>query len=162
MAMTGGGPRLAEAHLLALKVASRVVLAAHGKGAVAAASCRLNEGSLSDCASAHHPDRTLPLDVALQLELMGASTAITAALAHAHGCALVPVAPRCGSQAVADLERLGGEIGDYVTAQVRAMGDGVLTEAERTALARALGQLAEAATNAQASLLGPSLALRGG
>lgn len=33
------GPRLAEAHLLALKVASRLVLAAHGKGAAAAAAC---------------------------------------------------------------------------------------------------------------------------
>ena len=156
------GPRLAEAHLLALKVASRLVLAAHGKGAAAAAACRLNEGSLSDCASPHHPERTFPLDVALQLELMGGSTAITAALAHAHGCALVPVAPRCGSQAVADLERLGSEIGGYVAAQVRAMSDGVLTEAERTALARSLGQLADAARNAEASLLGPRLPVRGG
>jgi hypothetical protein len=156
------GPRLAEPHLLALKAASRLVLAAFGKGAAAAASCRLNEGSLSDCASAYHPERTLPLDVALQLELMGGSTAVTAALAHAHGCALVPVAPRCASQAVADLERLGGEIGGFVTAQVRAMGDGVLSEAERAALARSLGQLADAARKAEASLLGPTLARRGG
>lgn len=160
--MNGGGPRLAEAHLLALKVASRLVLAAHGKGAVAAAACRLNEGSLSDCASPHHPERTLPLDVALQLELMGGSTAITAALAHAHGYALVPVGPRCASQVVADLERLGGEIGDYVTAQVRAMSDGVLTDEERAVLARSLADLAQAANTSRASLLGPNLPLRGG
>lgn len=155
MALTGSGPRLAEAHLLALKAASRVVLAAHGKGAAAAAACRLNEGSLSDCASPHHPERTLPLDVVLQLELMGGSTAITAALAHAHGFALVPVAPRCGSQAMADMERVGEEIGSYITAQARAWADGKLTEAERVMVARELGELAEAARNAQASLLGP-------
>jgi hypothetical protein len=151
------GPLLEEAHLLALKSASRVVLAAHGKGVAAAAACRLNEGSLSDCASPHHRERTLPVDVALQLELLGGSTAITSALARAHGCALVPLGVRCGGQAVADLERLGSEIGGYVTAQVRAMSDGVLTEAERAALARSLGELAEAARNAQASLLGPRL-----
>ncbi len=161
MALTGSGPRLAEAHLLSLKAATRVVLAAFGKGAAAAASCRLNESSLSDCASEFHPERTLPLDVALQLELMGRSTAITAALAHAHGFALVPVAVRCASQVVADLERLGGEIGDYVTAQVRAMSDGVLTDEERADLARSLAELAEAANNARASLLGPTLKPRG-
>lgn len=158
------GPRLPEDHRLALKSATRVVLGAHGKGSAAAAACRLNESSLSDCASGAdaHAERFLPVDVALQLEITGQSRAITAALAHAHGCALVPVAPRPAGEAVADLERLGTEIGGYVTAQVRAMSDGVLTEAERASLARSLGQLAEAARNAAASLLGPNLPMRGG
>jgi hypothetical protein len=141
MTASGGGPRLAEAHLLALKAATRLVLAAHGKGAAAAAACRLNEGSLSECASIHHPDRTLPVDVALQLELMGESTALTAAMAMAHGCVLVPVVARGQNDLGQQLARLGREAGDVFAAGYAALADGQVTEAERCDLVRELGEM---------------------
>jgi hypothetical protein len=138
-----------------------VLLAAFGKGAAAAAACRLNEGSLSDCASAFHPERTLPLDVALQLELAGASTAITAAMARAHGCLLVPVTVQGGGDLAGALAALGREVGDVFAASARALADGEVTEAERADLARELGEMLAVGQRALAAL-SPKLPLRGG
>ena len=155
------GPRLAEAELLALKSATKVLVAAHGKGVAAAAACRLNEGSLSDCASRHHLDRTLPVDVALQLELTGGSTAITAALARAHGCLLVPVELRGGGDLAVLLADLGREVGDVFAAASRALADGVVDEPERAELVRELGELVAVGQRALAAL-SPRLPMRGG
>jgi hypothetical protein len=155
------GPRLAEAELLALKSATRVVLLAHGKQSAAAAACRLNEPSLSDCASAYHPERCLPVDVALQLELSGASRAITAALAQAHGCLLVPVVVRGGGDLAAELSALGREVGDVFGASARALADGVVSEAERADLARELAEMIAVGQRALAAL-SPKLPMRGG
>lgn len=154
------GPRLEDALLREVKAATRVVMASHGKGSAAAASCRLNEGSLSDCASAHHPDRTLPLDVALQLELMGASTAISAAMARAHGCILVPVEVRGGGDVAAELAALGREVGDVFAAAARALADGVISEAERGDLVRELGEMMSVGQRALAAL-SPAVPMRG-
>lgn len=140
--------------MLSLKAATRLVIAAHGKGTAAAASCRLNEGSLSDCASPHHMDRTLPLDVALQLELMGGSEAITAALARAHGCLLVPVEARGAGDLAGLLAALGREVGDVFAASAEALADGEVSEAERAKLARELGEMIAVGQRALAALMG--------
>lgn len=154
MALTGAGPRLADEKLRGLKVATRVLLSAFAKDVVAAGACRLNPGSLSDCASAHHPERTLPIDVALQLELMGESRAVTEAMALAHGCLVVPVEIRGGGDLARELSALGQEVGDVFSAAPRALADGKLTAEETGELKRELSEMIAAGQRAIAALMG--------
>jgi hypothetical protein len=100
------------------------------------------------------------VDVALQLELSGASRAITAALAQAHGCLLVPVEVRGGGDLAHELAALGREVGDVFSAAARALADGEVSEPERADLARELGEMLAVGQRALAAL-SPKLPMRG-
>lgn len=154
-------PKLTDAEMRALKIATKAVIAACGGGEAAAAVCRLGPSHLSESASVHHPDRSLPIDVVAQLEAAGEAWPVTAALARMAGCVLVPVEPRGSGDLATELARLGREVGDVFAASAHALAGGAPSEAERETLARELGEML-AVGRVALSLLAPALPMRAG
>jgi len=155
------GRKLEGDALAALKVASRLLLADMGKLEVAAMACRLGSSQLADCASAHHPERALPIDVVLQLEQAAGTHPVTSALALLQGCLVVPIEARGTGDLGALLAKLGREVGDVFSASAAALADGRVTEAERATLARELAEMITAGQQALAALAGPAASAKG-
>ena len=152
-----------EMHRLALKSASAGAIRTAGGGDCFALATRIEAPRLSQCGNPQIEGTFLPIDVALDADLAAGAPIITAALAHAQGFALVPLAgaalPAIGHAGLAaealgfsGLSRLTRELGDVAPALLTALADGTLTAAEQRAALDEIDQASAALTAARAAL----------
>jgi hypothetical protein len=143
---------LAEDKMLALKTATRLLIARLGTFEAAASVCRLQVSALQECASRNHPERMLPLDVILQLEECAGEPIVTGAMARLQGLAVArPEAvqvPAIGASVGAAVAQAGALASELLSAQA----DGRLDEGERASLLARAESVRNAAEATMASL----------
>lgn len=135
----------------AIKTASRALVKQLGGGEAASLVCRYNPTAISDACSYSRPDRTLPVDVVLDMELCAGEPFITRTMAGAQGYALVPLPSAAGPEAqaiaavMADAASLGADF-------AAAMSDARISPAERQGIKDRLLALHAASAQAVAVL----------
>lgn len=143
---------LAEDRMLALKTAATLLIHRVGGLPAAASACRLQVSALQECASRHHPERMLPIDVVLQLELVAGEAIVTGAMGRLQGMTLAR--PEAGAvpaigHAVAVAARCAGAA---TAAFLDAQSDGMLDAGERAELTRHFEAVRDSADAALAGL----------
>lgn len=148
--------KLADEKSLALKTAAKLLIARCGGLEAAASACRVSVSNLSEYGSRNHPERHMPVDVALQLEEVAGEPIVTGALARMQGHSCVrPDGEAVGvlSEAVAAAARHAGE----VTARfVEASADSRIDHRERADLLRHVHDLRVATEAMAAALVAPA------
>ncbi len=135
----------------ALKTAFKQVVVMLG-GLEAAASCtRVAKSQLSEYGSVQADERHAPIDVVLDLERIAGEPLITAALARAQGCLLLPVELVGDNDIARALQLVATDAGRTLADAMRALS-GDMGEAERRTLQIDLGDLVRAA-NAALSII---------
>jgi hypothetical protein len=130
----------------AIKTAfKRLVVLAGGVDA-AATITRVGRTILSDYGVPQLPDRHVPADVLLDLEMIAGAPLVTEALASAQGFILLPVNVGEGDVAEA-LARVSQSAGKTLSDGLQALRDG-LPDAERGVLIRDLTELSRTANHA--------------
>ncbi len=125
----------------ALKTGTKQVLADLG-GADAAVTCtRVQRSQLYDYGNVA-VDKFTPIDVVLDLERVGGTPHITAALARAQGYMLMPIEiARDRSELSALMAEIGRDFGELFATAATALSHDKLTEQERLDLVRELDNL---------------------
>ena len=136
----------------ALKTAVRLTLHRLGGLDAAATCCRVGATNLQQYGSQAHPDRHIPADVILDLELIAGEPLITAALARAQGYRLEPVTARQTGDVVSPAQRLGRAAAELSAQLLAALEDHSISPAERDVLLATAGQARQAADAVMASL----------
>jgi hypothetical protein len=151
----GGAPMhlTTEEERRALKTGFRVLVQHSGGLEAAAAASRLNKTHLAASYDQEAKDRFPALDVVADLERAAGVPVVTKLLAAMHGLALVHVEP-IGGCAISAIASVGQNSSDVFAAFVRAVSDGVITEAERADLRQKMLDLVAVATEAAAILEG--------
>lgn len=126
-----------------LKAAVRALLHACGGEARAAERCRVSKSTLSEYGNPGHPDRHMPVDVALALERACGEAPITEHMARAHGAVLLrPVAAEdAGPHWLAHLTRIGKEASDVFNRASEYLVDSEIDAEEAPHLLRELDEL---------------------
>lgn len=124
-----------------IKTATKLVLKDLG-GADAAETCtRVGRSQLFDYGNIGM-DKFIPVDVALDLERVGGSPHITAALARMQGYMLVQIeVPRERGTLAVLIAEIGRDVGELFATAAGALTHDKLTEAERQDLLRELDNL---------------------
>ncbi|MDX1730207.1 MAG: hypothetical protein R3184_03635 [Aurantimonas coralicida] len=141
-----------------LKLATKSALYAAGgaAGIVAQKMTRVGEAALSFYASLgdDHCHRSVPLDVALDLDFVAGEPIHARALANAQGYRLVPVVEEKpnGRFALADVARIAHDYGQVQACCFEALEDGAIDEIERLALLEKLGDLDRCTAQMRAKL----------
>lgn len=147
--------RLAEDKMLALKTATKLLIHAVGGLEAAASACRVSVSVLSEYQSRNHPERMMPVDVALQLEAVAGEAVVTGAMARLQGLSLGRPAegevPAIG-RAVALVAR---QAGAAAATFLDAHSDGHLDAGERAELRRLVETVRDSADAALAGLAAP-------
>lgn len=121
----------------ALKTAAKRALVDVG-GIDAAASCTRGTRSLFSEYGSVGSDRFMPIDAVLDLETIGGTPHITAALASAQGFRLERIDPRPRDEVAAALARIASSMGTLFATASDALSDGIVTQAEALRLGRDL------------------------
>jgi len=144
--------KLASDKVAALKTATKLLITELGGLAAAASACRVSVPVLSEYTSVNHPDRTMPIDVVLQLEAVLGVPVVTAALARLNGRSLAEPAVGaipCVGRAVAAVTRHAGAA---AAAFMEAAADGQIDRTEAADMTRLLEAVREHAGEALAAL----------
>lgn len=125
-----------------LKATVRELLHACGGEARAAERCRVSKSTLSEYGNPAHPDRHIPVDVALALETACGVMPVTEHMARAHGAVLLKLAPAEASPHwLAHLTRIGKEASDVFNRAGEYLADADIDETEAPHLLRELDEL---------------------
>jgi hypothetical protein len=125
-----------------LKTAVRALLHACGGETRAAERCRVSKSTLSEYGNPGHPDRHMPVDVALALEAACGELPVTEHMARAHGAVLLKLAPAEGNpQWLAHLTRIGKEASDVFNRATEYLTDHEIDAEEAPHLLRELDEL---------------------
>lgn len=116
-----------------LKAGTRLLIDDVGGIDAAASASRVSRSLWSEYASPGSP-RFAPVDVILDVEAIGGTPRVTAALARSLGYALTLVEPRDRGAVADQLAQLARTAGDVLSNGYAALADGVLTDAERAEL----------------------------
>lgn len=142
----------------ALKLATRAALKIAGGAAALVESrmVRVGEASLSFYASSsdEHDTRSVPMDVALDLDFLAGEPLHARAIAHAQGYRLAPAYPRNpgGMLCLSDVARISRDFAEVQSTCFDALDDCVITEAERVAIIGQLGELERSIEDVRAKL----------
>jgi len=140
-----------EENVFALKTAVKKVVHEVG-GLAAAASCsRVGISQLSDYGNVAS-DKMVPVDVALDLEMIGGSPHITAQMARLHGYQLMPCDGRPMHELIPALQRIALDNGALFAKTVHILSGGAVSTKERNELASTLADIARASAEALAAL----------
>ncbi len=147
---------LENTSVAAIKTATHALIARLGGLLAAASVCRVSVPVLSECQSLNHPHRVMPLDVALQLEMVAGEPIVSGTVARMQGWTLTRpgtlAAPEIG-RAVAVAARSAGAA---TAAFVEAQCDGRIDPAERAELRRHFETVRDSADAALAGLAEPA------
>lgn len=143
--------RLPEETYRSVKTATRLLREELG-GVDAMAACTRAVRSLVSDYGNPHSDRFMPADVILDCESVAGAPLITAALARAQGCALVPVGARGAGELAAQLAEIGRDVSALFATAATALGHGRPTAAERAQLLAELDEVARVAMETRAVL----------
>ncbi|BAP94517.1 hypothetical protein [Aurantimonas phage AmM-1] len=141
-----------------LKLATKSALYAAGgaAGIVAQKMTRVGEAALSFYASLgdDHCHRSVPLDVALDLDFVAGEPIHARALANAQGYRLVPMFEEkpSGQFALADVARIAHDYGEVQACCFEALEDGAIDVAERLAILERLSDLDRCTAQMRAKL----------
>lgn len=143
-----------EENINALKTAFKLVLADVG-GLVAASTCtRVEVSQLSAYGNVANREKIVPVDVALDLEMIGGAPHVTAALAAAQGYELVPLDSRPTHELVSCMSEISLDSGRLLADAVQLMNQAhdrrSIEAVER--VQRDLRELISAAREAQRAL----------
>lgn len=134
-----------------LKAATRLLIRDLGGIDAAAAGTRVGRSLMSDYGNPTS-DRFIPVDVLLDIEAIGGTPRLTAALARSQGYELCPVVPRERGALGEALARISVGVGSLFSTVAASFADGVLTDVERADLARDLDEVIRLAGEARALL----------
>lgn len=149
--------KLADDRIAALKTAIHALIHAVGGLAAAASVCRVSVPVLSEYQSRNHPERMMPIDVALQLELVAGAPLVTGALARLQGFSVARpegAAQPCVGRAIAMVSRHAGAA---AAAFMEASADGAINATEASEMSRLLEATREHIDDALAGLAAPTL-----
>lgn len=136
-----------------LKTAVRALLHACGGEARAAERCRVSKSTLSEYGNPGHPDRHMPVDVALDLERACGAMPVTEHMARAHGAVLLKLAAGDGSAPwLTYLTKIGKEASDVFNRASEFLVDSDIDEAEAPHLLRELDELLAASAAMRAAV----------
>lgn len=143
--------QVSEKQCCALKAVTRRGLDLAGGGGIACHSTRVNEAQLSKYASNSEDNAKafVPIDIAVELDMLAGSPVITSHMADLLGYRLVPVAPAGdgAGDTASDMLTLGdaldiaNEASDVVRRITEALADGQVCAADRRGIA---GEIDEA------------------
>lgn len=151
--------QISEKQSAALKAVSGRSLGLAGGGAIACHSTRIGEGQLSKCASMN-PDNEkafLPIDVAVELDMLAGSPIITSLMAELQGYRLVPAGSVESEPDVLDLGdalNVANESNDVVRAITEALAGGKVCAADRQSVNREIEEAIRALRTVQSKIGG--------
>lgn len=143
-------PHAAEAYF-GVKAATRRLVTALG-GIDAMAACTRATRTLASEYQSAHSERWIPADVILDGEMIAGEPLVTAALARAAGCALVPVALRGRGDLAVKLAEIGRDVATMFATSATVLAHGRPTAVVRSALIAELDEVARVALEARALL----------
>ncbi|WP_325395490.1 hypothetical protein [Acidocella sp.] len=145
--------QFAPADYNAMKTAMKLVIADLG-GIDAAASCtRVGRSQIADY-GVSGKDTFAPADVVMDLERVGGTPHVTAALARAQGYMLVPIdMPRERGVLASLMAEIGRDVGELFATAATALAHDKLTDQERQDLLRELDTLRRVSSEAFAFLM---------
>lgn len=136
-----------------LKAASGRAIERAGGGTLFSDQTRVEAPVLSKYKAIHEETAFMPIDVAVDCDMVAGAPIILSAMASTLGYSVAPMAPervRYAPELVGSLIREAGEASAVI---LEAMADGKLTEAERAKIAKEIDQAAMALWKLRASLL---------
>lgn len=134
-----------------LKTSWKLVVADLGGIEAAAACTRVGKSVIAEY-GAITSERFVPIDVVADAEAIGGRAHVTAALARAIGCELVPVEARGSGDLAVVLSEIGRDAGRLFATAALALADGAVSPSEREDMIRELDALRRVAGEAQAVL----------
>ncbi len=135
----------------ALKTAMKLLTQDLGGVEAAATTTRVGKSQLSDYSNVHD-NQFVPADVLLDLETVGGTPHVTAALARIQGYELVAVVARAEHELSVLMAHLGRDVGHAFAAAAEALADGHIDEAEAHHLTARLEAVRCASASAMAWL----------
>jgi hypothetical protein len=136
-----------------LKAATERAIKRAGGGTLFAEQTRVEPAALSKYKAMQEDDTFMPIDVAVDCDMTAGAPIILSAMASTLGYAVTP----CASERVKYAPELVGtlirEAGEVSAVVLEAMADGILTEGERSTIAKDIDKATMALWRLRASLL---------
>lgn len=136
-----------------LKAATERAIKRAGGGTLFSVQTRVEPQALSKYKALQEDDTFMPIDVAVDCDMFTGAPIILSAMASSLGYSIAPCMPervKYTPELVGTLIRETGEVSAVI---LEAMSDGILTEAERSTIAKEIDQATMALWRLRASLL---------